>query len=347
MANKVTIKDIAEAVGVSTSLVSFVMNNKGKRYRVSEEMTRKILDAAERLNYQPNNAARSLRSGKSHTIGVIISDISNKFFADIARCIEDHASRYDYTVIFGSSDENAAKLENLMQVMMNKGVDGLIIVPCEGSEEAIARVAEKNFPIVLLDRSIADSEISNVVLNNKKAAVLATESLIKNGYKKIDLIGYELNLTNVAEREAGFMQTMKKHGLKENIRRHKVKFSDIAGCMESIISDMHSGKTDTEAIVFATNTLTIEGLKAMRKFGMTVPDDIAVVGFDGSEAFELFYTSVSYIQQPIEQFGLEALELIIRGIEADKSQPSTASIVLNPVLVEQCSSQPKKQACQV
>ena len=157
---RVTIKDIASEAGVSTTLVSFVMNNKvngQKTYRVNEETAQRILDIAARLNYQPNNAARTLRNGKTNTIGVIVSDISNKFFADIARCIEDCAYKNKYTVLFGSTDENPKKLENLIAVARNKGIDGLIIVPCEGSEEAILAVTRQNIPIVLLDREVSGS----------------------------------------------------------------------------------------------------------------------------------------------------------------------------------------------
>ena len=126
---RVTIKDIATEAGVSIALVSFVMNNKsdGKEtYRVNKETAQRILEVAQKLNYQPNNAARTLRSGKTNTIGVIVSDISNKFFADIARCIENHAYKHKYTVLFGSTDENPQKLENLVEVFRNKGIDVFI-----------------------------------------------------------------------------------------------------------------------------------------------------------------------------------------------------------------------------
>ena len=154
---RVTIKDIATEAGVSIALVSFVMNNKadGKdTYRVNKETAQRILEVAQKLNYQPNNAARTLRSGKTNTIGVIVSDISNKFFADIARCIENHAYKHKYTVLFGSTDENPQKLENLIEVFRNKGIDGLIVVPCEGADEIIRDIAHQNIPLVLLDRDI-------------------------------------------------------------------------------------------------------------------------------------------------------------------------------------------------
>ena len=176
---RTTIRDIAEAAGVSISLVSFVMNNKGKRYRISDEMTKRIREMADKLDYQPNNAARSLRSGRSRTIGVVVSDISNSFFAEICRKIEDDASRFNYTVIFGSSDENADKFRNVVEVLLGKGVDGLILVPCEGSEAYIEEIYGLNIPLVLIDRTIDNPEISRVVLNNQKASAMAVEHLVE------------------------------------------------------------------------------------------------------------------------------------------------------------------------
>lgn len=340
LTHKTTIKDIADAIGVSTSLVSFVMNNKAKRYRVSEEMTQKILKVASELNYQPNSAARSLRMGRTQTIGVIVSDISNPFFADIARHVEDHAYTYNYTVIFGSSDENAQKLEKLIDVMVNKGVDGLIIVPCDGSKKIIERLASTALPVVLLDRIVDTQEISHVVLNNRKAASMAVDHLVSNGYKNIEMISYDMNLSNIRERESGYSATMERHGLSKSAKIHKVKYHDIYTKTADIMAKIASGERKVDALLFATNTLTIEGLKAMNKSGMITPRDIAIVGFDGSEAFELFYTSLTYMRQPVKQFGYEAVQMLIRHIESEEGAPLSV-ITLNPELVAGKSSQKK------
>lgn len=327
---RTTIKDIAEDVGVSIALVSFVMNKKEKHYRVSEEMTVRIQEAAKRLNYQPNNAARSLRNGRTRTIGVVVSDISNSFFADIARCIEDNAYKANYTVIFGSTDENAEKLENVMQVLINKGVDGLIVVPCEGSEQIIAKMSDGRLPIVLLDRYITDNDMSRVVLNNRKATAMAVEHLAERGYKRISMISYAMKLTNVEEREAGYMAAMQKLGLQSHIDIHKIGYHNIAQQVQQAIEKIATKGAD--AVVFGTNTLTIQGLKHMRKINMRVPVDIAVVGFDGSDAFELFYASITHIKQPIEQIGREAFNLIIKSIEESEAMIHSV-VTLDPELI--------------
>lgn len=334
--HKTTIKDIADAAGVSVALVSFVMNNmSGGKYRVSAETTQKILSIAKELDYQPNNAARSLRKGCSNTIGVILSDVSNPFFAEIARCIEDKAYQYKYTVIFGSTDEDAEKLDNLIKVFINKGVDGLIIVPCDGSRKHIERVLESNIPLVLLDRTIPDLQVNSVLLDNKRAAMLAVDNLVEHGCRKIEMISYAMDVSNIAEREAGYLHAMKQHEILDRTHINRLKYKNIPDQMEKAIKE--SIDRGVEALVFATNTLAVAGLKIFGKYGLRVSDNIAVVCFDSSEAFELFYTTISYVQQPIEQFGQEALDLLIKTIKQN-GQTNCTSVVLRPELVEGCSS---------
>ena len=190
---QVTIKDIAREAGVSPALVSFVMSNviAGERvYRVSSETSKRVLAAAEQLNYKPNHSARALRSGKTGTIGVVVSDIANPFFSEIARYLEDHAYRYDYNVIFGSSDENPEKFRRVVSVLLNKGVDGLVLVPCAGSEETIREVAGSGVNVVLLDRDVPGLAVSSVVLDNREAARVIVGRLIENGSRRIDMVSY-------------------------------------------------------------------------------------------------------------------------------------------------------------
>ena len=269
---------------------------------------------------------------------MILSDISNPFFSDIARCIEDKAYQYKYTVIFGSTDEDAGKLDNLIKVFINKGVDGLIIVPCNGSRKHIEKVLEANIPLVLLDRTIPDLEVNHVTLNNKKALALAVGNLIEGGSRKIEMISYAWSVSNIAEREAGYQHTMKQFSLSENIRIHRLKYKNIPDQMEKVVTE--AVNKGAEALVFATNTLAIAGMKTLCKHNLRVPDDIAVVCFDSSEAFELYHTTVTYLKQPVEQFGQEALDLLVKAI-GQKEQTKCSTITLNPELVTGKSSSRK------
>lgn len=331
---RVTIKDIATEAGVSIALVSFVMNNKvdGKdTYRVNKETAQRILEVADRLNYQPNNAARTLRSGKTNTIGVIVSDISNKFFADIARCIEDRAYKHKYTVLFGSTDENPQKLENLIAVFRNKGIDGLILVPCDGADEAIRLVAQQDIPIVLLDREVPDTELNCVILNNHRAGVQATEALLERGCRRVEMISYSMHLSNIRDREEGYHASMEKAGLASGCQIHRVRHDKISRISEIIRDAKERG---IEGLVFATNTLAIAGLKEISRNGWRLPQDFAVTTFDSNEAFDINNTDIAYIRQPIEQFGTEALDLLIKSIEQKDKPTSHTRIILTPELVE-------------
>lgn len=337
-ARKVTIRDIATEAGVSIALVSFVMNNKtdGKKgYRVNKETAQRILEVADKLNYRPNNAARILRSGRSRTIGVILSDISNKFFADIARCIEDCAYNHKYTVLFGSTDENPRKLENLIEVFTDKGVDGLIIVPCEGAGEMIREVVQRQrIPVVLLDREVPGLEASSVVLNNRRAASSLTGELLERGYRRIEMISYSMELSNIQEREAGYLAAMTEAGLEETAAIHHLRH-DRMNRIDEVIRE--AKRRGVEAFLFATNTLAVSGLTAIARNGWQVPRDLSIACFDTADMFDIYNTTTACVRQPIERFGSEALELLIKRIE-EKDALSCTRVVLQPeILAEERS----------
>ena len=211
---KVSLKDIAEAAGVSTALVSFVLNGKKKEYRVGEETAKRILKIAQEMNYQPNIAAKSLRSGRTKTIGVVVSDISNPFFSQLARILEDEATKRGYTVLFGSSDEDTEKMDRVVSNLINKGVDGLIIVPCENSEKSIGSLVDNNVPIVLFDRYFPEINVSYVALNNCNATYIATKYLLDSGYKAPCMVAYDINLIHMKERIRGYKKAMEEAGKK-------------------------------------------------------------------------------------------------------------------------------------
>ena len=331
---KVTIKDVATQAGCSIALVSFVMNNKaeGKEtYKVNKETAQRIPEVADRLNYQCNSAARALRSGKSRTIGVILSDISNPFFADIARCIEDRAYKHKYMVLFGSTDENPRKLENLIDVFIDKGVDGLIVVPCEGAEAVVQKVVQQRIPLVLLDREVSGVETSSVVLNNCKAGAQVTEALIRRGFERIEMISYAMQLSNIRERERGYRSCMEAFGLNDCIRTHRIRHDKLPLIAE-VVND--AARRGVQALLFATNTLAVNGMMAIAKKGWRIPQDFAIACFDSHEIFDIYDTPVAYVRQPIERFGVEALDLLIKHIEERDVAPSCTRVVLSPEIME-------------
>lgn len=334
----ISIKDIAKAAGASPALVSFVLNGKQKQYRVSDAMAEKIREVAKELDYKPNGFAKSLRDGTSHTIGVIVSDISNLFFADIVKNIETTAEEYGYMALFASSDERADKLADLTEKMLRKEVDGMIVVPCDGSESTVKMLEDRGVPLVLLDRYIPDVKTDYVSLNNRKAAYEATEHLIRQGYRRIGFVGYGSNLTNMKERVEGYSQAMTAHNEKDSIIIKQVEMDNLDKSCEKAMNSLIDNKVD--AILFATNSITIKCLYYIQRKGIRIPDELGIVCFDGESAFDFFYAPVTYVSQPLERMARKAVEILIEHLESNDCL--TQQVEADGTLIKRASSERRK-----
>ena len=333
MAKKTSMKDIANKVGVSTALVSYVLNGLEKEKRVSQGVVEKIHLTAKELKYKPNQIARSLRKGSTNTIGLIVADISNPFFGQLARIIEDEAAIYGYTVVFGSSDENCKKAATLIDTLLNRQVDGLIITPTEGNEKKIKSLVQSEVPLVLIDRYIPGISANCVVLDNYNATYNATNCFIDKGYNNICMIAYKSGMVHMQERIRGYTESMKDHGLQKEIQLKEIRYNDVENDMQMIMNDLLS-KKHINALLFATNALSINGLYILRKRDLKVPEEFAVIGFDGHEVFDFFQPPLSYIQQPMDDMGKEAVNVLIDDIKGNRK---TVHIELKHELIERTS----------
>lgn len=335
MAQKTSLKDIAEKVGVSIALVSYVINGLEKEKRVGADVVERIKKAALELNYRPNRIAQSLRTGATKTIGLIVADIANPFFGILARVIEDEASRLGYTVIFGSSDEDSNKLASLTDILLNRQVDGFIIVPAEGTEMQIKSLQERAIPLVLTDRYFSNLSTNYVALDNFSATFDAVSHLIGNGYKRIGMIAYRSDLVHMQERIRGYSEAMKRNDPASVLQVEEVSYGNINTGTESAIEKLTCGEKQVDAIIFATNALTIVGLYSLKKLNLKVPEELAIVGFDGNAAFDFFSSPLTFIEQPIEEMGREAVRILIGQINGSSE---IVQIQLNHTLIKRQSS---------
>ena len=313
MKKKTSLKDIAKEAGVSIATVSYVLS-KQENSGVSQEVSDRIKEIAKRLNYRPNQIAKSLQSGKSQTVGLIVADISNPFFAQIARIVEDEAKKYGYTVIFGSSDEKATKSNDLIRFLLNRQVDGFIITPTEGSESQIELLKEQNVPFVLIDRYFPSIETNYVAIDNYKAAFDATKKLLENGNKRIGMVAYSTELNHMKERIQGHKDALGK-GIYDESLLQEVTFERIVENIPKAINNLVKGNEPVDAIFFATNTLGVIGLKYLDKLKLQVPDDIAVIVFDESEVFHFFYCPLTYVKQPLSDLAKKAVTVLLNHIK--------------------------------
>ncbi len=314
MQNKSTIKDIAKQLGVSTSLVSFVLNGKSKEKRISDEMTAKVLKVAKKMNYTPNYLAKSLRHGKSRTLGLIVADISNPFFANLTRHIEIEAFKYNYHVILGNSDENLSKFSNQLKVLKNGQVDGFIITPPHGSEKEIIELQEQNIPFVIIDRIFNIPNTHSVMIDNHKASYKATERLLANNRKNIALINIIPELIHMKQREDGFLDALKDNGIPINhsIIKH-LDFSHQKDVLMEAIKDVIQKQAD--AILFTTNKLGLMGVECLKELNVDISNKMSVISYDDPIAFKVSYTPISAIVQPIEQMSKDAVRILMNTIE--------------------------------
>lgn len=335
MKRKVSMKDIAQKLGVSTALVSYVLNNQLED-RINKETAEKIRKLAAELNYQPNHIAKSLKSNKTNTIGLIVADISNPFSANIARIIEDEAKKSKYTVIFGSADESYKKSQDLINVLLSRQVDGFIIAPAENSEKQLLSLKKQGVPFVLIDRYFPELDVDRVTLNNYKSAYDAVTHLISNGYQRIGMLNFKTGLFHLQERVRGYKEALNQLKIKdldENLRT--VEEKAIKTEVKLRIDELLNKRKAIDALFFGSNTLAIEGLAYLQSLKIQVPDELGVVCFDEDNAYNLFHCPLSYVKQPLHEIGKTSVEMLLKAIaEGSKN----TNVVLDATLMVHESS---------
>jgi LacI family fructose operon transcriptional repressor len=331
----VSIKDVAEAAGVSTATVSRVLSN---GLHVRPEVRERVIAVVERLGYRPNRVARSLRSQQSNTIGLIVSDIRNPFFTSISRAVEDIAYEQGFSVLLCNTDEDPQKEAIYLNLLQDENIAGIIFSP---TRQTLANftASNYNFPIVIVDRSIAGSDVDIVLLDNVDAAYRLVALLIKNGYQRIGAICGEMSTTG-RERQAGYEKALRAHGfspLAEHVKYVQPKTE--AGYAAAL--KMLDSAQPPDAL-FTTNSLLGAGaLQAIRERDLSIPNDIALVTFDETTWASLVQPPITLIAQPTYEIGTTATELLLQRI-ADPDRP-TRQVILKGRLLERGSSAPRQQ----
>lgn len=337
----VSIKNIAEHLNISVTTVSFVLNGKAKEKHISKILTQKVLDYVEKVNYKPNQIAQSLRTGKSKILIFMVEDISNYFFAKLARVIEDIAYEKGYKVIFCSNENQDTKSLELIELFKNRQVDGFIIVPSPGIKAMIAELIEENHPVVLLDRHFPDLELCNsVVIDNHEATFEATNHLIANDYKNIAFITTDSDQMQMQDRLQGYENAIANNNLKTNVL--KIPYKDAnEGKSNHFIKEFIDNNKDLDAVFFATNYLTQAGLETFKENYPELINDFGIVTFDDNELFKIYSPSITAVSQPLETIGNKLMELMLRLLKQKEVKEISEKIVLNAKLIIRESSKSK------
>jgi len=329
MKNKApTIKEIAKIANVSPMTVSRAVNNS---HKVREATRTKILMIASRLGYMPNRIARSLVSKKSNLISLIVANISNQFFAEISRGIEDKARENGYNVIFSSTDDDTKNLESCVRIMREMGVDGFIIAAVSLKEPIVEELLDQNFPVVLVNRRVKKNNVNYVVVDNQKGAHLAVEHLINNGYKKIGIITGESSVSTGKERFQGYRKGLLDHGLKfKKEYSSQGPFTKEHG--KKAAQKMLTLKNRPEAIFAASDNIALGVMDAAGELGLNIPEDLAIVGFDDTDFSSNLKIRLTTVSQRKYEMGERGVQILIDLIESQ--QPDYINkIVLEPRLI--------------
>lgn len=297
-----SIKDIAKKANVSITTVSFILNGIAVEKSISAAVIKRVEEIIEADGYKPNQIARSLRTGNSHIIGLIVEDIANPFFAGIARLLEDKAYKKGYKILYSSTENKASKTSELINLFKSRQVDAYIIAPAEGAEKDIQGLLNEGKPVVLFDRYLPDLDVSYVGIDNFNASQLATNHFIKQGKRRLALVTVDLEIEQIKDREAGFKQAISDSGMDEqNAIVLKVPFSNSREETITLLVEMFKVHEGIDAVLFATNYLAISGLLAIKQTDKVINEDLTVVAYDDGDVFTLHTPQISALAQPLEE----------------------------------------------
>lgn len=330
-----SIKKIAKKAGVSTATVSRVLNGSDK---VRRSTAKRVLEVVDDMNYRLDHVARRMKKKPSDSlvIGLIITDIGNPFFSNIAKGVEDVAFKNKHILMICNTNESSEKEKFFLNSMISEKVSGVIIVPTSGNNSFLGKLVEDGFPMVMVDRRIKDLNIDTVSINNEAGGYIATRQLIDRGHKRIGIVCGIKGLSNTKERFEGYKKALKEEGL--SLSKELVTYGDYieSGGRQAMVELL--SLNDRPTAVFSTNNLmTLGCIKEIHSRKISIPDEMALIGFDDSTWAEALMPPLTTVKQPGYELGINAAELLIKRLNDENS--SRINIVLNPELIirESCN----------
>jgi LacI family transcriptional regulator len=327
-----TIREVARHANVSVATVSHVIN--GTRF-VEAETQERVRNAIKSLGYRPNLLARSLRRSETHTIGLIVPDNANPFFADFARVVEDTGFAEGYSVILCNSDRSETKEEVYIDVLLSKRVDGLIFISSTDRLDLLQHVRDVGVPVVVVDRDPGDLSVSQVLVSNEQGGYLAGKHLAELGHRRVGCIGGSSRNNPSWGRVVGFERALHEAGIKlpaEAIVQGDFRYASGEAAMAELLS-RDLGLT----AVFATNDLmAIGAMIRLRRVGLRVPDDISLIGFDNILQAAAMIPALTTIEQPINEMGQATVRLLLNQILKRSDEPGIVWVSTRLIERESC-----------
>jgi len=330
---KVSMQTIADTVGVARSTVSFVLNGKEKEGRISEEIAQKVRMTAQNMNYQVNELARSLRTGITNTIALIIDDISDVFFATLAYYLQKYAESKGYALIIVSTGEKQERLRDIFNMLRNRQVDGVIIVPIANIEDGKIEQINPNIPMVFVDRYFKTLKTCRVRINNYEVSKMAAQLLIGKGCKRIIFITYRENLMHLQDRKQGYIDALSFQRLFDESLICEVDYPTrheeiVAFLKKTFVSD-----NKIDGIFTATGGISSIVIRCMASMGIRLQSDVEVIAFGRVDV--AVGVSIPYVKQPMEKMCQQSFDILMNRIKKSDNKivdcVVPASIVTDPL----------------
>jgi LacI family transcriptional regulator len=333
----VTIRDVAERAEVHPGTVSRALNET-TRALVNPETAERVLKAAHELGYRPNRIARGLKTSRSHTIGVLIPDITNPLFPPILRGVEDRLDVAGYTALIVNTDNDPERERVYLEAMRGRQVDGFISATARLDRELMTELAGRGTPLVLVNRSLEDGPVPAVTVDDRRGIGLAVEHVVGLGHTRIGHVAGPQNLSTGRRRRLGFVEAMRGAGLRAPARRVRfaANFTEEEGARAA--GELLDGAADLTAIVAANDLLAIGCYDALERRGLTCPDDVSIVGFNDMPFVGRLRPPLTSVRVPQREIGQVAADLLLERLSgADDAPPE---ILLEPTLSVRGSTAP-------
>lgn len=305
-----TLKQLADHIGVSISTVSRVLNGVADRYRISKKTQETILSAAKALQFEPNALARSLRTNRTQTIGLIIPDISNPFFANIASNVEKEARKLNYTIILCDSEEETGLEKETLNLLRNRKVDGLIVCPVGTDPAYLVHLRDSGVSLVIIDRYFPGTQLPYVASDNYQGAYEATNHLIEAGHSQIACIRGIPGTTPSDKREEGFRSALGEAGIQvDESLIVGDNFGEENGYLETKL--LLNRPVRPTAILGISNLISIGAIRAISEEGLSVPEDVSIISFEEQPYSAYLATPMTTVAQQHQEMGRLAVKMLV------------------------------------
>mgnify|MGYP001818894475 CR=1 FL=1 len=330
-----TIRDVAKLAGVAPITVSRVMNNSGY---VSAETRRRVEQAAAELHFEPNMLASGLKSKRTHTIALVLTDITNPFWTSVARAVEDEASRQGYTVIFCNTDESEQKQEQYLSMLLRRRVDGVLLVPASNSGETVRKLQAKDVAVVVLDRRVEDVAVDLVRGDSEQGARRLTEHLLSLGHRRVGMLAGPAGVSVSRERVAGYRMALDAAGIAVDEALIQYDSFSIDGG-DRMTRAMLALPTRPTALFAANNFIAVGALRALHRAGLRVPQEMSLVAFDDLPDIYLQAPILTVAVQPTYELGTMAAKRLLARLTNEEA-PGVEEIILPTELIIRASVLP-------